>query len=150
MNRGMTDSAVHHMVGKRTPLPARDRRKLQSDDGLSGAPLVARREDRVNRILSLYTDGLLTQGERDSKLMDLIGEEPPDKFLAALPDDVKAELIANVRSFLATPPEEICIVFGGTLALGVDSKRWYQDQIDQMNAQRPAMRELLACMEAKQ
>jgi hypothetical protein len=98
----------------------------------------------AERIVAMYEIDAISAAELLSRLFDLIGEVSATTLLEALPADTREELLKNVRSFLETPPYDIFIAAGVTLAPGVDEKRWYQNQVDQMNAKRPAMRELLA------
>jgi len=98
----------------------------------------------AERIVAMYEMDAISAAELLSRLFDLIGEVSATTLLDALPADTREELLKSVRSFLKTPPYEIVVAAGVTLSPGVDPKQWYKDQVDRMNAKRPAMRELLS------
>ena len=101
----------------------------------------------VEQAVAMHEMDAISAAELLSKLFDLVGEVPAETFLV-LSADVREELLRSVRDFLKTPPYDVVIAAGVTLASGVDPKQWYQDQVDRMNAKRPAMRELLAADKA--
>lgn len=101
----------------------------------------------VTKILDYYTLGLITEGERESMLLEEFNQTPPQQIYESLPQDIRKDFSETVLTFLGIPPEEVVSVQSVCVVDLEAYERSKRARIEKLNSTRPQMREFLKLCE---